>query len=281
MADSALSQIAIVLYEPQDPVNIAATVRAMKNMGLSDLRLVRPCEYTAYRLEGIAHGTMDLIERIRHFDTTDDAFADAVWIAAFTGRRRAHKWRMLEPRSLAVEALEHARDGTVCVVYGREDDGLPNEVVDRAHAVVTIPTTEHSSLNLAQAVLVACYELHLAAGDVTRPIARARKHAPPPPAALMERYFLEVERTLTAIEFFKARNTAHIMRAVRSLTFRSAPDARELSLLRAITIEVVRYLERKGHRLVDLPTPSLEDETLPASHETDISTGALPTHENS
>ena len=66
MSESRLSRVAVVLYEPQDPVNIAATVRAMKNMGVATLRLVRPCAYDPVRLEGIAHDTWDVIDRIEH-----------------------------------------------------------------------------------------------------------------------------------------------------------------------------------------------------------------------
>src|ERR1700679_4004222 len=73
---SRLDRVAVVLYEPQDPVNIGAVVRAMKNMGLADLRLVRPVAYEPERIEGVAHDTADLVPRIRHFETLDDALAD-------------------------------------------------------------------------------------------------------------------------------------------------------------------------------------------------------------
>src|SRR5579885_460397 len=160
--DSLLSAVVVVLYEPQDPVNIAATIRAMKNMGLSRLRLVRPVEYDVIRLEGIAHQTMDLIERIERFETFDDAVADCVRTVGFTARRRAAKLRVIDPKAAAAELLELAPEGTVALVFGREDSGLPNEILDRVHAAVTIPTTNHASLNLAQAALIGMYELHLA-----------------------------------------------------------------------------------------------------------------------
>jgi TrmH family RNA methyltransferase len=245
MSVSRLASIAVVLHEPQDPVNIAATVRAMKNMGVSELRLVRPAPYEAHRLEGIAHGTRDLIDRIHVYDRFDDAVADCVYLAGFTARRRAAKWRVVDPKQAAHELLASAAAGTVALVFGREDSGLPNEILDRVHVTVVIPTTEHASLNLAQAVLIGLYELHLAAGDVTRTIGPPRKDAPPATEAQLEQYFADVERSLRAIEFFKTRHAEHIMRTVRSLTARAAPDARELSLIRAMAIEVVRYMERQ------------------------------------
>jgi tRNA C32,U32 (ribose-2'-O)-methylase TrmJ len=130
------------------------------------------------------------------------------------------------------------------VLFGREDKGLPNEILDRAHIVVTIPTTNHASLNLAQAVLLALYELHLTAADATRELAPPRKDAPPATAEDYEKLFADTERALQAIEFFKTRYHEHIMRTVRTLFYRIAPDARELAMLRAIFIEIVRTIDR-------------------------------------
>jgi TrmH family RNA methyltransferase len=246
MSESLLDAVVLVLYEPQDHVNIAATIRAMKNMGVSRLRLVRPVAYDPYRLEGIAHGTNDLIERIERYESFDEAVADCVRIVGFTARRRAAKWRIIDAKAAAHELLEVAHEGPVALMFGREDSGLPNDVLDRAHAAVTIPTTDHSSMNLAQAALIGLYELHLAAADATRWIAPPKKNAPPPTAELFELSFADMERGLSAIEFFKTRNVELIMRSVRSLVFRAKPDARELMLVRAMGIEVVRYLERTG-----------------------------------
>jgi TrmH family RNA methyltransferase len=248
MAESRLASVVVVLYEPQDPVNIGATVRAMKNMGVGRLRLVRPVEYAAERLEGIAHGTLDLIERIEHFDSFDAAVADCVRVAGFTARRRAAKLRVVDPKVAAAELLDAADHGNAALVFGREDSGLPNEILDRVHATVTIPTTDHASLNLAQAVLIGLYELHLAAADATRTLAPPRKDAPPPTHAQFEQFFTDAQNALTAIEFFKTRYPEHIMRTFRSLTFRAAPDARELSLIRAMAIEVMNFLERTRRR---------------------------------
>src|SRR5512138_652771 len=145
MNESRLARVAVVLYEPQDPVNIAATVRAMKNMGVSTLRLVRPCAYDPVRLEGIAHDTWDVIDRIEHFGDFDAAVADCVRLVGFTARRRAAKWQIFDPRTAAQDALAYSADGRIALVFGREDSGLPNEILDRVHAAVTIPTTEHAS----------------------------------------------------------------------------------------------------------------------------------------
>lgn len=245
---SLLDHVRVVLYEPQKPINIAATVRAMKNMGVGELRLVRPCAYDANYIEVIAHHTRDIAERIQHFDTLDAALADCVRVAAFTGRRRAAKWPIKTPRECAADLAAYAPEGPVGVLFGREDDGLPADAIDRAHFGVTIPTTSHASLNVAQAVLVALYELHLAAEDATVPLGRPRKHAPPPTAAQLEEFFSDTERALAALDFFRTRNPEHVMRGIRSLVFRAAPDSRELGLNRAVAFEVLRTIERERAR---------------------------------
>ncbi len=245
MIETPLDAIRIVLYEPQDVVNIAATVRAMKNMGVSRLRLVRPTDYTTYRLEGIAHDTLDVIEKIEAFDTLDGALADCVRVAGFTARRRAAKRELTTVRSAAAHLLQLSATAPVALLFGREDSGLPNDALDRAHLVVTIPTTEHSSLNLAQAVVIALYELHIAAETASREIAPPRKDAPPATAEEYERLFADAERAMYAVDFFKTRFHEHIMRSVRSLAYRASPDSREIALLRALSIEVIRKLERE------------------------------------
>lgn len=245
MSASRLSAVRVVLYEPQDPINIAATIRAMKNMGVHKLRLVRPVAYDPYRLAGVAHDTQEIIDAVEHFDDLERAVADCVRVAGFTARRRAAKRQILTPRRAAADLLDYAEQGNVAILHGREDKGLPNEALDLAHVVVTIPTTGHASLNLAQAVLIALYELHVGAADATRRLAPPRKVADPPTTEKYEMLFTDARRALTEIAFFKTRNDEHVMRSLRSIIYRSAPDGREVDLLRAMAIEVMRTIERE------------------------------------
>ena len=241
---SVLDSVVVVLDHPQDPVNIARTIRAMKNMGVSALRLVEPVAYDPWRIEGVAHDTRDLVERIRHFASLDEALADCVAVAAFAGKRRAAKWPLTTPREGAARLLESAAEGRVALLFGQEDHGLPNEALDRAQLLVTIPTTAHASLNLAQAVMVALYELHVAAGDATRVLAPPKKGAPAATHDDWEKAFADIAAALAAIRFFKTRNEEHVMRTVRSMLARGLPDSRELMLVRAMAIEVLRTIER-------------------------------------
>lgn len=241
----------LVLVAPQDIVNIGSAVRIAKNFGVSQVRLVTPVIFDPWRIEGIAHNTGDLIERITIHDTLDQAIADCVWSLALTARERAAKRTVFRPGPAAAELLARADTGPVAMVAGREDKGLTNDELDRCSALVTIPTNpEYKSLNLAQAVAIMCYETWLARGGERRPIKPPRKPAEPASMELMERLFADWRRALWAIDFFKTRQSDHVLRSFREVLYRAELDAREASLVRAMGIEVVRFLERNG-----LPLP--------------------------
>jgi tRNA/rRNA methyltransferase len=237
--------IVIVLDQPQDLVNIAHVVRGMKNFGFRDLRLVQPREYDAYRVEGIAHQTADILARVRTCATLGEAIADCVHVVGLTARGRTAKRNLQRPREAAAEATALAEDGLVALLFGREDKGLSNDALDRCHRVVTIPSeSSYPSLNLAHAAIIMLYELALARGVETRPFKEPRRASEPAPAEELERLFADVEHALAAIDFFKTRNAEGIMRTMRELAHRTPLDLREVKLLRAMAIEVVKYGER-------------------------------------
>src|SRR5262245_2104299 len=237
--------IVVVLHEPQDLVNIAHVVRAMKNFGLRDLRLVNPREYEAYRAEGIAHQTQDVLARVRVFSALEDALADCVHVVGFTARGRTAKRNVQRPREASAEVMGLAEDGAVALLFGREDKGLSNEALDRCHRVVTIPSDPaYASLNLAHAVVIMLYELALARGAEALPFKVPRRSSEPAAAAELERLFADIARALQAIEFFKTRNADAVMRTIREVAHRTPLDAREVKLLRAMAIEVTKYGER-------------------------------------
>lgn len=237
----------LVLVEPQDLVNIASTVRIAKNFGVPFVRLVQPAEFDPYRIEGIAHGTADVVERIRMFGTLDDAIADCVYALALTARERSAKRVLLRPRTGAVELTERSEAGPVACVFGREDKGLTNDELDRCHALATIATNpSHRSLNLAQAVAIMAYESWNAREGLDRPRKPPRRQAGPARADDLARMFHDWQRTLWAVDFFKTRNAENVMRSVREVFFRADLDGREARLWRAIALEVVHFLTRQG-----------------------------------
>ena len=237
--------VVVVLYQPQDLVNIAHVVRGMKNFGLKDLRLVEPREYDAYRVEGIAHQSGDILARVRTFASLGDAIADCVHVVGLTARGRTAKRNVQRPREAAAEIVALGEEGPAALLFGREDKGLTNEALDRCHRVVTIPSEpSYPSLNLAHAAIIMLYELALARGAETRPFKAPRRAAEPAAAEEIERLFGDVARALAAVDFFKTRNAEGIMRTMRELAHRTPLDVREVKLLRAMAFEVVKYGER-------------------------------------
>jgi len=240
-----LSRIAIVLDHPKDVVNIGGVIRVMKNFGLSDLRLVNPDEFDAYRLEGIAHRTRDLIESASTFGSLDQAIADATFVVGTTARPRTAGRTYSTVGDLAETIASRTEHGTVAIVFGREDRGLTNDDLDRCHAVSIIPTdADYSSLNLAQAALVVAYELFLAIDGGERAMPTGRRATRPPTSAELEETFDALADGLAAIDFYKARKPEAVMRTLRTIISRAEPDLREARLLAAIGFEIGNYLRR-------------------------------------
>ncbi|MEJ2482381.1 MAG: RNA methyltransferase [Gemmatimonadota bacterium] len=276
----ALDRVRVVLYEPQDLVNIALVVRAMKNMELKQLCLVAPGEYDAWRITGIAHDTEDIVERIRIVDSFSDAVADSVRVMATTARRRAKRQEWSEPRSAAPAILERTGSGTVAIVFGREDRGLPNEVLDLCDEAICIPTNpKHPSLNLAHAVLLVCYELHEAARDLgdlpDRDLSgKSRDQAPPATAAEVEAFFSLWERALDQISMFKGGDQHSKMRSFRRLIRRAEPDGREIRLLEAAAWRILHHAERTAARISAGDGAPHSDSETASSTDADSAAGA-------
>ncbi len=251
----------LVLVAPQDIVNIASAVRLAKNFGLAGIRLVNPEVFDPWRIEGIAHNTADLVARIEICGSLSEALRDTVYSVAATARGRAAKRTYLEPREAATEIVAHAEAGPVAMVFGREDKGLTNDELDFCRALVSIPTSaEYTSMNLAQAVGIMSYEtwrVRIGADIPTKP---PRRRAAPAAADQIEWLFTDWTRALWAIDFFKTRRHDHVMRSFREIIFRAGLDGREAALLRAMGIEVRRYLERNGVAPAGVPPEVHVDE---------------------
>lgn len=239
----------VVLQETQDIVNIAGTMRAMMNMGLYRLRLVKPLLFDAHRIDGIAHGSKQYLDQVEFFETLQEALADVSYSVATTARWRSEQFVWQHPRDAAPEllAMPATRARPIALVFGREDSGLFTDEIDLCDRVITVPTNpKHSSLNLAQAVLLVLYELWMAEQGTARalPTPRKIKTAPPATTAELHAMFADMEVALERIEFFKKRNPAVIMRAVRAAGRRAALNQREAKLFRAMAIEVRKIIDR-------------------------------------
>jgi len=249
---STLDNIVVVLDHPQNVVNIAGVIRVMKNFGLGRLRLVNPDEFDAYRIEGIAHRSTDLIEATTIHETLEDAVADATYIVGTSARRRTAGRNYTRPDEAGQLVAKESAHGTVAILFGREDRGLTNEGLDLCQAVSIIPTdAEYSSLNLAQACLVHAYEVFLAVGAFDEELPQGRRSTRPPTQKELETTFQALQAGLGRIEFFKARKPAAVMRTLRTIVGRAQPDLRESKLLAAIGFEIGHYIDRKLEAVSD------------------------------
>src|SRR5687768_7997543 len=167
--------IRIVLCRPSHPGNIGAAARAMKVMGLTDLRLVAPERFPAREAEWMATNAADVLEQARIHGTLGEAVADCVAAFAMSARPREWSPQVLDVRSAAMRATQ--MEGDVAFVFGNEAAGLTNEEMFACQYLVHIPASrEFSSLNLAQAVQIVAYELHMSV-DPSMPFARVEKRA--------------------------------------------------------------------------------------------------------
>jgi TrmH family RNA methyltransferase len=244
--DERLSRIAVVLDHPKNVVNIGGVLRVMKNFGMTDLRLVNPDEFDAYRLEGIAHRTLDLIEACTMHDTLDDALSDVSYVVGTTARSRTAGRTYARPRELAVEIGHRTQEGKVAILFGREDRGLTNDALDRCHSVGIIPTSpEYSSLNLAQAMLVLAYEIFVEVDGGREKMPKGRRATRPPTQGELEQTFDALADGLTRIEFYKSRKPEAVMRTLRTVISRADPDLREAKLFQAVGYEIGNFLDRE------------------------------------
>lgn len=237
--------IVVVLYRPHDVRNIGAVVRAMKNTGFGQLRLVEPPAFEPADILGIAHRSDDLLAALEVHPTLDAALADAGYVVGTSARPHPSRPLRSDLRTFAPELLARAAAAPLALLFGPEDNGLDNAALDRCHALVRLPVDPaYPSLNLAQAVLLLLYELRQAAAAPFSASPSIR--AIPATAAELELAFAALERAIGAIGFVKSGSPEPTMRALRALLLRAEPDSREAALLAAIAREVVYALERAG-----------------------------------
>jgi TrmH family RNA methyltransferase len=207
----------------------------MKNMGLMDLLLVNPRYFPHDDATARASGAEDVLEAARVLDSLADAIGDCRYVAGASARprTRAIGWPTLTPRDCAARLHHESEQGVVAAVFGPEKSGLTNEDLDLCHTLVTIPAVpDFSSLNLAMAVQVLCYELRVAAPGGQVP--GSAREVPLASAAELERFYTHLEEVLAASGFLDAEHPRYLMRRLRRLFLRAEPDCNEINILRGI-----------------------------------------------
>ncbi|MYC58825.1 MAG: tRNA (cytosine(32)/uridine(32)-2'-O)-methyltransferase TrmJ [Gammaproteobacteria bacterium] len=247
MTDLDFGNISVVLVNTSHPGNIGASARAMKNMGLSKLVLVRPKEFPSGVATGRAASAVDLLEQAQVVDSLEEAIADCGLVIGASARSRRIPWPLLTPEQCARQALAEVAGNRVALVFGREDTGLSNEELQLCHYHVRIPANSgYSSLNLAAAVLVVCYELHKAALPEEGDEAAAAEREWDQEMSTgedVERFYEHLERVLVAVDFHDPNNPRHLMHRIRRLFGRTRIDVMEMNILRGMLTHIEKNLK--------------------------------------
>jgi tRNA/rRNA methyltransferase len=264
MVATALANIRIVLVEPAGPLNVGSVARVMKNMGLRQLILVNPqCDYLGEEARLMAVRAADILETAKVVESLPAALVGCVRAIATTGDDgRSHPMQLEAP----ADALPWLLEAPSALIFGREDCGLTNAELNRAQRLIRIPSSDaYTSLNLAQAVAICCYELYREAGfrrkkeegssvtdsvtDLTdtrnqeeaifsqSPTPPLSPSLPPPNSAPLENlegYYQQLETLLLKIGYLQPHTAASRMEKFRRLYNRAYPTVDEVAMLRGV-----------------------------------------------
>lgn len=252
---SSLNYIRIVLVHTSHPGNIGGTARAMKAMGLSQLYLVQPNEFPSAEATSRASGADNLLANATVCEDLPSALKGCTHVIGTTARERAITLPVHTPKQMS-DFVKHSltgQDGVggeIAIVFGRERSGLTNDEVDCCQSLVSIDSDPNfSSLNLAAAVQVMCYELrcalleHSALHNESKEVKHALDHLATFDAR--EQFFEHTQTTIEQLGFFGTSNPELLMRRIRYMYERTQLTQREINILRGIYSAIQNQLSSK------------------------------------
>ena len=232
-----LANVAVVLVQPNISENIGAAARAMCNMGLRRLLVVDPPRCDLTRVCKMAtHAALDVVEAMEIYPTLPEALKEFSFVVGTTARLGGERQVVRTPARLAETLLPIAAENQVAVLFGPEDRGLTNEDLRFCHAVATIPTADFSSLNLAQAVMVICYELFRFSSESTSDVAPRLANR-----FELDAMYAHLKEVLTRICFIDASNPDRFMNNLRHFGTRMQLRAKEVQIVRGICRQIDWY----------------------------------------
>ncbi len=229
---SPLANVRVVLSHTSHPGNIGAGARAMKTMGLGTLYLVNPKRFPDAEADALASGALDVLSAARVCRSLDEALSGTVFAVALTARPRVLSHQSYNAREAAGILLQQAKRQPAAIVFGTETSGLSNEEIIKCRVVAHIPANpEYSSLNLAAAVQVMCYELRLAAGENEPP---QQTEFEPAGFEEIEMFYRHLEDVMIAKGFMNPQQPKRLMERLRRLFGRAHLEKEEVNILRGI-----------------------------------------------
>lgn len=242
MADRAtLGNISIILNAPRYPENIGAAARAAKNMGIGNISVVAPERYDPERIYRMAtHAARDTVDRIQLYDSLQEALRRYTYIIGTTARLGKQRQAIFTPPQMARHLIDISFKNQIAIVFGPEDRGLSNEDLALCQAMVNIPTADFSSLNLAQAVMVVCYEIFTAKRDTGNGFTPrlAERQA-------LEAMYTHLKDVLIKISFLNPENPDYWLNNLRRFFDRLPLRAKEVSIIRGICRQINWYGEKR------------------------------------
>jgi len=246
MDKSFIENIRVVMVETTHPGNIGAAARAMKTMGYNNLYLVKPKIYPNAEATARAAGADDILGRAVVCQTLEEALQGCVTVVASTARPRTIPHPVFTPRQYAPVLSEMLKLGSVALVFGRESSGLSNEELEYCNAILQIPTNpEFSSLNVASAVQILCYEFNhiLQSGvvdktDTDSEDSKDREKTRLATADEMTYFYEHLEQSMIDVDFLNPQQPRKLMRRLKSLFNRAHLDENEVSILRGFLAAV-------------------------------------------
>lgn len=230
-----LQNIKIVMVGTTHPGNIGAAARAMNNMCISHLSLVDPqCPIgeTAYAR---ASGANSILDNRETCSDLPGAIENCSLVVAASARRRSLPWPELSPAQLALKLDSMDDSNRVALVFGREHSGLTNEEIQHCNQMVCIPANpEFSSLNLASAIQILCYEIFARLGEAMPPPRVPEAHDMPAPNAEVEGYIRHLQQVLEGCGYLDPEQPGLIMQRLRRLYLRSELTRNEINILRGM-----------------------------------------------
>jgi len=222
--------VRIVLIDPSHPGNIGSVARAMKNMALDELVLVRPRSFPHAEAIALAAGADDILSGARVVGTTEEAIGDCGFIAGTTSRPRSYYWEFTTPRDVAGRIVGLADENRAALLFGSERYGLATEDLQYCNVLVRIPANpDYCSLNLAMSVQLLAYEIFTAR---EQPQSRVQLDLPLAPSSDVEHFYAHLHQVLEEIDF--GDRTGHLMERLRRLFNRAQLDRNELNIMRGI-----------------------------------------------
>ena len=229
--------ISIVLKQPRCPENIGAAARAICNMGIGRLVLVNSISCDLSRVMKLAtHAAAEVVEQIEFYGELKEALSPYTYVVGTTARTGKHRQSVKNPSELAQSLIPISRDNNIAIIFGPEDRGLPNEDIRFCDALVNIPTADFSSINLAQAVMIVCYEIFNAGCAESQDfVPRLATHHE------LEGMYDQLKDILVRISYINNENPDYWMNKLRNFFSRLQLQAREVSVIRGICRQIDWY----------------------------------------